>query len=201
MCDASIVQAPLNFAKDVGKVATDVVGGVVEPLADVTDSVIDYTAEKIENTIKDVTGYTAAEDKAQEEFKRAKAEADRIAKERQDELNRLAAVREQQAADQQARMTELLEKQTAAETAQQAKVDQLQAQQATQLAQLEKEQLATTAAGASLRVLAKQKTGQAPTAQLSGRRKSKSTAYRSPTSKLSVGSSGRDAGVGVNFGG
>ena len=98
-------------------------------------------------------------------------------------------------------MTALMQRQKETEAAQQEQVTGLQEEQALQLAQLEKEQLATTAAGASLRVLAKQKTTKAPTAQQSGRRKSRATAYRSPTSRLSVGSSGRDAGVGVNLGG
>lgn len=165
------------------------------------DRAINYAKKKVVNTAKDVSGYTAKENQVKEEYKRKQAEAERIAKERQDELDRLAAVREQQAADQRNALTVLMQKQKDSETAQQAQVDKLQAQQATQLAQLEKEQLATTAAGASLRVLAKKKTTKAPTAQQSGRRKSRSTAYRSPTSKLSVGSSGRDAGVGVNLGG
>ena len=165
------------------------------------DRLVNYTKKKIVNTAKDVSGYTAAENKAKEQYRRQMEEVERVAAERQGELDRLAAVREQQAADQRNTLTVLMQKQKDAETAQQAQVDKLQAQQATQLAQLEKEQLATTAAGASLRVLAKQKTGKAPTAQQSGRRKSRSAAYRSPTSRLSVGSSGRDAGVGVNLGG
>tara|TARA_Y100001973_G_scaffold25968_1_gene39014 strand:+ start:42 stop:587 length:546 start_codon:yes stop_codon:yes gene_type:complete len=165
------------------------------------DRAINYTKKKVVNTAKDVSGYTAKENRVKAEFKRKQAEAERIAAERQSELDRLAAVREQQAIDQRNALTVLMQKQEVAETAQQTQVDKLQAKQATQLAQLEKEQLATTAAGASLRVLAKQKIGKAPTAKLSGRRKSRSAAYRSPTSRLSVGSSGRDAGVGVNLGG
>lgn len=162
---------------------------------------VKWTVKKVKNTVKDVSGYTAAENKAKEEFKRKQAEVERIAKERQDELDRLAAVREQQATDQRNALTVLMQKQKDAETAQQAQVEGLQAKQADILAQLEEEQLATTAAGASLRVLAQKKKTKAPTAQQSGRRKSRSTAYRSPTSRLSVGSSGRDAGVGVNLGG
>ena len=191
-----------DLVKGVGNLANDVVGGVLEPIASVTDSVVDYTAEKIENTVKDVSGYTAAENKAKEDFKKAQAEADKIAKERQDELDRLAAVREAQATEQRNALTVLMQKQEQAEADQIAQVEGLQRKQADVLAQLENEQLATTAAGASLRVLAQKKTAQAPTAKLSGRRKSRSNAaYRSPTSKLSVGSSGRDAGVGVNLGG
>lgn len=160
-----------------------------------------WTVNKVKNTVKDVSGYTAAENKAKEQYRRQMEEVERVAAERQGELDRLAAVREQQAADQRNRMTVLMQRQSDAEAAQKTQVDELYAKQAAQLAQLEKEQLATTAAGASLRVLAKKRTGAAPTAQLSRKRKSKSTAYRSPTSQLSVGSSGRDAGVGVNLGG
>ena len=160
-----------------------------------------WTVNKIENTVKDVSGYTAAENKAKDDFRRQQAEVERIAAERNAELERLAAVREAQAAEQRERMNALMQRQTEAETAQRNRVTELQGQQAAQLAQLEKEQLATTAAGASLRVLSQRKTKQAPTAKLSGGRKSRSTTYRSPTSKLSVGSSGRDAGVGVNLGG
>ena len=186
MCDANPVKA-------VGKVVTGV-GRTVE-------RAVDYTGRKIKNTVKDVSGYTAKENRVKREFKRKQAEAERIARERQAELDRLASVREAQAAEQRKRMTALMQRQKETEAAQQEQVTGLQEKQALQLAQLEKEQLATTAAGASLRVLAKQKTTKAPTAQQSGRRKSRSTAYRSPTSRLSVGSSGRDAGVGVNLGG
>ena len=187
-----------NAIKGVANLANDVVGGV----AGAAHDVVDYGATKAVNTVKDVSGYTAAENKAKEDFKKAQAEADKIAKERQDELDRLAAVREQQATDQRNALTVLMQKQTEAEADQIAQVEGLRKKQADVLAQLENEQLATTAAGASLRVLAKKNTGQAPTAKLSGRRRSRSNAaYRSPTSKLSVGSSGRDAGVGVNLGG
>lgn len=182
MCDANPVKA---FQK------------ITRPI----DRAINYAKKKVVNTAKDVSGYTAKENKVKEEFKRKQAEAERIAAERQSELDRLASVREAQATEQRERMTQLMQRQKETEAAQQEEVTGLQEKQATQLAQLEKEQLATTAAGASLRVLAKQKTTKAPTAQQSGRRKSKSTAYRSPTSRLSVVSSGRDAGVGVNLGG
>ena len=187
-----------NVIKGVVGVANDVVGGV----AGVAHDVVDYGATKVVNTVKDVSGYTAAENKAKEDFKKAQAAAEKLAKERQDELNRLASVREAQATEQRNALTVLMQKQEQAEADQIAQVEGLQRKQADVLAQLENEQLATTAAGASLRVLAQKKTAQAPTAKLSGRRKSRSNAaYRSPTSKLSVGSSGRDAGVGVNLGG
>ena len=179
------------------KIVTDVFKGV----GNLANDVVGYGVEKIENTVKDVSGYTAAENKAKEDFKKAQAAAEKLAKERQDELDRLAAVREAQATEQRNALTVLMQKQKDAEADQIAQVEGLQEKQAQILAQLEKDRLATTATGASLRVLAKQKTGQAPTAQLSGRRRSRSAAYRSPTSKLSVGSSGRDAGVGVNLGG
>ncbi len=192
---------PFKIVKDVVKgvvgVANDVVGGV----AGVAHDVVDYGATKVVNTVKDVSGYTAAENKAKEDFKKAQAAAEKLAKERQDELDRLAAVREAQATEQRNALTVLMQKQKDAEADQLAQVEGLQKKQAKVLAELENEQLATTAAGASLRVLAQKKTGKAPTAQQSGRRRSRSAAYRSPTSKLSVGSSGRDAGVGVNLGG
>tara|TARA_B100000579_G_scaffold82851_1_gene64587 strand:- start:404 stop:967 length:564 start_codon:yes stop_codon:yes gene_type:complete len=187
MCDANPVKAVTSVVRGVSNLANDAV---------------EYGAKKVKNTVKDVSGYTAKENQVKEEFKRKQAEAERIAAERQAELDRLASVREAQATEQRNRMTVLMQRQKETQAAQQEEVTELQEKQATQLAQLEKEQLATTAAGASLRVLAKQKTGQAPTAKLSGRRKSRANAaYRSPTSQLSVGSSGRDAGVGVNLGG
>ena len=193
---------PFKWVEDIFKGAGNLAGDVVGGVAGVAHDVVDYGATKVVNTVKDVSGYTAAENKAKEDFKKAQAEADKIAKERQDELDRLAAVREAQATEQRNALTVLMQKQEQAEADQIKQVEGLRKKQADVLAQLENEQLATTAAGASLRVLAKKNTGQAPTAKLSGRRKSRSNAaYRSPTSKLSVGSSGRDAGVGVNLGG
>tara|TARA_Y100001970_G_scaffold293466_1_gene440447 strand:- start:3043 stop:3630 length:588 start_codon:yes stop_codon:yes gene_type:complete len=195
MCDLGFIE---DIFKGVGNAAGDVVGGIAEVAKEGTE----YVAGKVVNTVKDVSGYTAAENKAKEDYQKAMAEVEATAKTRQDELDRLAAVREQQAADQRARMTALMQRQSAAEAGQREQVSALQVKQNQYYDQLDKEQLATTAIGSSLRVLAKQKTGQAPTAQLSRRRRTRSSAaYRSPTSNLSVGSSGRDAGVGVNLGG
>jgi hypothetical protein len=127
---------------------------------------------------------------------------DALARQRQDELNRLAAAREAQATAQQAEMAKLQQAQQDAQANQQRTVAGLQAQGDAQQKQLAGQKLATQAAAQSLRVLATT-SGQssAPTAQASRPKQEARVRATTATNDLRIGSSGRGAGVGVNLGG
>ena len=139
--------------------------------------------------------------KAKKKYKKKQAEAERLAAERQAELDRIAAIREQQAAAQRVEMERIQEEQRVAQEAQRERVAVLQAQQEEQNRQMQAEQLQITAAGQSLRVLAKQGRSKAPTATRSrGGRQGGGAKQTSRTGNLRVGSSGRGSGAGPNLG-
>lgn len=125
-----------------------------------------------------------------------------LARQRQEELNRHAAVREAEAKTQQAEMQRLQQAQVEAQAGQQKTVAELATQRETQQAELAGQQRVTQAAAQSLRVLAAQANqDSAPTAQMSRPRAAGKTRATSATNDLRIGSSGRGAGVGVNLGG
>lgn len=127
---------------------------------------------------------------------------DALARQRQDELNRLAAAREAQATAQQAEMARLQQAQRDAQASQQRTVAELQAQGDAQQKEMAGQRLATQAASQSLRVLATRSTQTAaPTAQSSRPKQETRVRASTATNDLRIGSSGRGAGVGVNLGG
>jgi len=178
--------------KGVGNLANDVVGGVLKPLADVTDSVVDYTAEKVTNTIKDVSGITAAENAA----KKAQQEADRQAEAKRKELEALKVAREATAAQQLAQLQQM--------EADQAKVVEDRKNQETTLRAEQEEKLAGIrargqAVTGSLKILSQQrKAGR--TAQVN--RKSPRTKTPKTTQAslkiASQGASGKGAGTNIS---
>lgn len=130
------------------------------------------------------------------------ARQNEIARQRQDELNRLAAAREAQAAAQQAEMQRLQEAQVQAQADQLRTVTELEGQRDAQQKEIAGRRMATQAAGQSLRVLAA-RTAQstAPTAQSSKPETGTRTRPTSAKNNLRIGSSDRGSGVGINIGG
>jgi hypothetical protein len=125
-----------------------------------------------------------------------------LAKQRQEELSRIAAAREAEARSQQAEMQRLQQAQTDAQVSQQKTTAELAVQRDAQQAELAGQQRVTQAAAQSLRVLAAQANqDSAPTAQMSRPRAAGKARATSATNDLRIGSSGRGAGVGVNLGG
>tara|TARA_B100001250_G_scaffold25719_1_gene21306 strand:+ start:6952 stop:7452 length:501 start_codon:yes stop_codon:yes gene_type:complete len=155
---------------------------------------VKWVGKKVKNTVKDVSGVTAAENKAKEEYKKKQAEADAIAKEKQAELDRLAREREATIAQQQATLK-----------AQELRMVQQQKAQTDLVAGLRDEQTARVGAARargnavtnSLRILARE-SKKAPTAQVS-RKKGRTSRPRSTTAGLRLGGGQSGTGAGTNY--
>jgi hypothetical protein len=129
------------------------------------------------------------------------AKANRLAQQRQAELDRQAAAFRAQAASQQAEMERLRKAQEQAAQAQQANVADLEARRTAQMAEIAKTRDATNAAAASLRVLASQPETVAPTAQQAGPPRTAAGRVRRTRSELRMGATASGSGVGTNLGG
>ena len=155
---------------------------------------IGWGVKKVKNTVKDVSGITAAEEKAKKEYKKKQAEADALAKEKQAELDRLAREREATIAQQQATLQ-----------AQELKLAQQQKAQTDLVTGLREEQKARVGAARargnavtnSLRILARE-SKKAPTAQVS-RKKGRTARPRSTTAGLRLGGGQSGTGAGTNY--
>jgi Skp family chaperone for outer membrane proteins len=123
----------------------------------------------------------------------AQAEADRLANERREELNRLAREREAIAAQQQAEMQRLAAEQEAAMAAQSQQTAEMKAQQQEQLAGIRARGTAVTQ---SLQILARQGAQQAPSASVGG--KPTVQGAKQTTAGLRIGATGRASGSGTN---
>ena len=155
---------------------------------------VSWTFKKVKNTAKDVSGVTAAEEKAKKEYKRKQAEADRIAKEKQAELDRLARQREATVAQQQATLKAQELRLIEQRDAQGELVAGLQADQETRISEARARGNAVTN---SLRILA-QKSSKAPTAQTS-KKKGRTPRPRSTTAGLRLGGGQSGSGSGTNY--
>ena len=176
MC-APVVSVASDIFKGVGNLANDVVGGVVE---------------KVENTVKDVSGVTAAENAA----KKAQQEADRQAEEKKKELEALKVAREATAAQQLAQLQQM--------EADQAKVVEDRRNQETTLRAEQEEKLAGIrargqAVTGSLKILSQQrKAGR--TAQVN-RKSPRTKAPKTTQASLKIasqGASGKGAGPNIS---
>ena len=170
------------------------VGGAVKGVANVASDAVEYAGKKVKNTVKDVSGVTAAEKKAKEEQKKKQAEADRMAKEKQAELDRLAREREATVAQQQATLKAQELRLVEQRDAQGELVAGLQADQATRISEARARGNAVTN---SLRILS-QKSSKAPTAQTS-QKKGRTPRPRSTTAGLRLGGGRSGSGSGTNY--
>ena len=179
MCDGRIFKGIENLVKDF--------------VGDVHDAV-DWTAEKIENTVKDVTGITHKENQVKKEFKEKQEQVNIEAKEKQEELTRLARQRQAVVAQQQATLKAHEAKLIEQRAAQQDLVAGLRDEQTQKISEARARGNAVTN---SLRILA-QKSSKAPTAQVSQKKQRTSRpATTNPGLRLGGGQSG--TGSGTNY--
>ena len=176
MC-APIVSAVTSVAKGVGNLANDVVG---------------YGVKKVTNTIKDVSGVTAAENAA----KKAQQEADRKAEERRKELAALADARQATAAQQQAQLVQMEADQARVLADQDETATGLRAENEAKLAGIRARGKAVTG---SLKILSQQRKS-APTAAVNTKKARTKSAKTTQASLriASQGASGRGAGTNIS---
>ena len=170
----------------------DVIEDVFRGAGNLASDAISYTGEKVENTVKDVTGVTAAENAA----KKAQEEADRQAEIKRQQLAELRRQREVAAAQQLAQLQQMQRDQEQIISGQKEKVAGLRAGQEEKLAGIKAR---GTAVASSLKILSQDRKT-APTAAISP----KKTRTRSPkTTQASLqiasqGASGRGAGTNIS---
>ena len=176
MC-APVVKAVTNVAKGAANLANDAVS---------------YGARKVKNTVKDVSGVTAAERAA----KRAQQEADRKAEQRRKELAALARAREATAAQQRAQLQQMEADQARVLSEQEATGAGLRAEQEAKLAGIRARGRAVTG---SLKILAQDRKS-APTAAVN-RKKPRTRSAKTTQASLRIasqGASGRGAGTNIS---
>ena len=176
MC-APVVSAVTSVAKGVGNLASDAVG---------------YGVKKVTNTVKDVSGVTAAENAA----KKAQQEADRKAEERRKELAALAQAREATAAQQQAQLVKMEADQARVLADQDETATGLRAENEAKLAGIRARGRAVTG---SLKILAQDRKS-APTAAVNTKKPRTKSAKTTQASLriASQGASGRGAGTNIS---
>ena len=171
---------------------TDVVKDVTGGISDIVGGGLGYVSDKVENTIKDVSGITAAENAAI----KAQEEADREAEIKRKQLEELKQQREATAAQQLAQLQQMQRDQEQIISGQKEKVAGLRAGQEEKLAGIKAR---GTAVASSLKILSQDRKT-APTAAISP----KKTRTRSPkTTQASLqiasqGASGRGAGTNIS---
>lgn len=129
------------------------------------------------------------------EAQRERDRQNRIAQERQRELDRLATERQATAAAQQAQMLALQKQQAESEQTQQAQVAQLGQEQQQRLAGISAR---GTAVSESLQILARTPSKQAPTAAVDDN-KNRQQGARTTTASLRMGSGSYGVGSGANI--
>ena len=176
MC-APVVSAVTDVFKGVGDLANDVVGGVVE---------------KVENTVKDVSGVTAAENAA----KKAQQEADRQAEQKRKELEALRVAREATAAQQLAQLQQMEADQAKVVADRRTQESTLRAEQEEKLAGIRARGQAVTG---SLKILSQQRRA-GRTAQIN-RKSPRTKAPKTTQASLKIasqGASGKGAGTNIS---
>ena len=171
---------------------TDTIKDVTSGISNVIGDGLGYVHEKVENTVKDVTGITAAENAA----KKAQEEADRQAEAKRKELEALKVAREATAAQQLAQLQQMEADQAKVIADRRNQESTLRAEQEEKLAGIRARGQAVTG---SLKILSQQrKAGR--TAQVN--RKSPRTKPPKTTQAslkiASQGASGKGAGTNIS---
>ena len=170
----------------------DVIEDVFRGAGNLASDAISYTGEKVENTVKDVTGVTAAENAA----KKAQEEADRQAEIKRKQLAGLRRQRGVAAAQQLAQLQQMQRDQERIISGQKETVSGLRIEQQKKLDLIKS---TGSAVASSLKILSQDRKT-APTAAISP----KKTRTRSPkTTQTSLqiasqGASGRGAGTNIS---
>ena len=169
-------------------VVTDVVKGV----GNLASDVVGYGVKKVKNTIKDVSGVTAAENAA----KKAQQEADRQAEAKRKELEALRVAREATAAQQLAQLQKMEADQARVVAERKETQAGLRAEQEEKLAGIKARGQAVTG---SLKILSQQRKS-APTAAVNTKKiKTKSPKTTQASLKIaSQGASGKGSGTNIS---
>ena len=153
---------------------------------------IKYVAKKVKNTVKDVSGVTAAENAA----KKAQAEADRVAAARRKELEALGRARDATAAQQLAQMAQMEADQSRFISENQDMVSGLRSEQEAKLLGIRTRGRAVTG---SLKILSQERKAGRTAAVNTKKARSKSAKTTQASLRIaSQGASGRGAGTNIS---